>query len=641
MPTLRLLLAFTLLAVALTAGETPAIGAAPPAESPAQVSWRQRSAQVKDGDAEGWYRLSQWAGTQSLAAESRQALEKVIAVNPEHIQARKALGHEKIKDQWLTGDALYLAKGWTRHLGRWLSPADLQRTQQRQLKFRDMARQRADWSNAWELTTAHFKIKSNAAPRVVEEMAQAMEACMDTLVQIFQPRGGLPVIPLEIYATQEQFMRGSAMDGIPVSGGTLGYFWTLGNRSGIRCFYAGSIDRTLGVLFHECTHLVIKLSYGRDVPLWSNEGMAVFMEFAERQDKKLNIISVPWDRLWHLQEQIKEGTVSLNNLVGTRGDFYSVEYYPQGWSLTYFLLYANNGKYRNLLQGFYENRRRNLNPIVDFAATFGVSPDDMMKDWRPYFEKLEPRNVDELMSAALAAINYRYDATRALAYADAALAKAPTDWRTMLCRGRVLLNAARLAGSRPDAFTAAAAAFDQAAPGRPKFSKGKRPLREMLIDIDHALACAGAGNQQRALDLVYAVLDEDDLNSAGYRALAQILASANDPAARDLAAAKTTLQIADDFGNGPEHDHVRALIAAAENRPEEVMAMLQRAASQDAFGFGGMYYRAEAQRLLGGGGTEETIIVPRRRAPPRPPTTRPPAGAPPVDPSGGGTPPGR
>ena len=43
---------------------------------------------------------------------------------------------------------------------------------------------------------------------------------------------------------------------------------------------AGSLDRTLSTLFHECTHLVIHQACGDgvEVPTWANEGLAVFFE---------------------------------------------------------------------------------------------------------------------------------------------------------------------------------------------------------------------------------------------------------------------------------------------------------------------------------------------------------------------------
>jgi hypothetical protein len=55
------------------------------------------------------------------AARARAAFEAVVAIDPEHAAARRALGFERVDGRWLTGDELKRARGLVEVGGRWLS----------------------------------------------------------------------------------------------------------------------------------------------------------------------------------------------------------------------------------------------------------------------------------------------------------------------------------------------------------------------------------------------------------------------------------------------------------------------------------------------------------------------------------------
>ncbi len=547
--------------------------------------------------------LALWCRKNDLTAEMTKHLEEVIALKPEHGEARRLLGYEKVKGAWLRGEELAKAKGWVAYHGRWLPPREIARIEARKKRFREVSRQRADWANAWELKTEHFKIKSNCPAPIVQELAKSIEDCHAKISQIFKPRKSAP-ISLEVFAKQDQFARESGKAGIPVGPGMLGYFYW-GSDSGIRCYYAGSLERTLGTLFHECTHLIIRGSYN-EPPIWSNEGMAVFFEFARVTDAGFDIKSVPYDRLWHLRDMLKEGQVDLNELVGLRGSFeYGVEYYPQGWGLIHFLLYSNNGKYLGPLQKYYELKARK-DPAADFKTIFGVAPGDLKSEWEAYIAKLEPANAEELMAAALAAIDYRADAALAKGYAAQAKEKAPADWRTLACEARVLLRQAEL-DNDTELAAQALAGFDAAFEKRPK---AKKPtIRELQLDYERGLACVFAGDAVRAVSCAEDILEKDDFNAPAYRLLALALCSGDDAKTRDLAEAKEDLALAEDLGPGHENTWVTARIADAEGKDDQAQKLLMQAASEDRFGFGGFLYRREAMRLRARHGDGQIEIV--------------------------------
>ncbi len=95
---------------------------------------------LKDGDLDGHLRLARWCLEKKIAAEAAVEFRKVVALDPEHEEARLALGYRRLKDQWLTEEEYHTARGLVRHRGRWMTPEerDLEAAleQQRELEQR-------------------------------------------------------------------------------------------------------------------------------------------------------------------------------------------------------------------------------------------------------------------------------------------------------------------------------------------------------------------------------------------------------------------------------------------------------------------------------------------------------------------------
>lgn len=153
--------------------------------------------------------------------------------------------------KWVPEEEMYKAKGWVKYHGTWISPQRLKTIQARQAQVRERIKFASDWKNAWALKTEHFIIKSNVSPQLIEDLGKAMEQCYAELAKVFSAKANLKNIPIDVFATQEQFIRESAAAQIPVGTNTLGYFW-YGAETGIRCFYTGTPEQTMRTLFHEC-----------------------------------------------------------------------------------------------------------------------------------------------------------------------------------------------------------------------------------------------------------------------------------------------------------------------------------------------------------------------------------------------------
>jgi hypothetical protein len=87
--------------------------------APRAAAERRLDALAKD-DAAAAYRLALALQDEGFADLATRAHQRVLAADPDHPAARRALGFEKVDGRWLTGDDLFLAKGFVRVHGRWV-----------------------------------------------------------------------------------------------------------------------------------------------------------------------------------------------------------------------------------------------------------------------------------------------------------------------------------------------------------------------------------------------------------------------------------------------------------------------------------------------------------------------------------------
>lgn len=72
-------------------------------------------------DVKSMMALADWAKDHSLNGRATQLYQKVIVLDPDQAEARKALGFEKVNGVWLAGDDLMMARGFVKIGGRWVS----------------------------------------------------------------------------------------------------------------------------------------------------------------------------------------------------------------------------------------------------------------------------------------------------------------------------------------------------------------------------------------------------------------------------------------------------------------------------------------------------------------------------------------
>ena len=109
-------------------------------------------------DVKGMLELAAWAREKGLGTRSTDLYRKILTLDPDQADARKALGFEKVNGQWLTGDDLMVARGFVKVNGRWLSKdtAELMLEQEAQAKMENeriqLAKRMADQRHSEEMT---------------------------------------------------------------------------------------------------------------------------------------------------------------------------------------------------------------------------------------------------------------------------------------------------------------------------------------------------------------------------------------------------------------------------------------------------------------------------------------------------------
>ncbi len=76
--------------------------------------------------AEGQWSLSEWCREKKLREERKAHLERVIELDPNHQDARRALGYTLIENEWKTQDEVYIERGYVRYRGRWRLPQEVE-----------------------------------------------------------------------------------------------------------------------------------------------------------------------------------------------------------------------------------------------------------------------------------------------------------------------------------------------------------------------------------------------------------------------------------------------------------------------------------------------------------------------------------
>lgn len=75
---------------------------------------------------EGQWALAEWCFQQRLTAQREKHLRRVIELDPDHAEARRALGYSQLDGEWVTREEIMTRRGYQRYKGRWRTPQEIE-----------------------------------------------------------------------------------------------------------------------------------------------------------------------------------------------------------------------------------------------------------------------------------------------------------------------------------------------------------------------------------------------------------------------------------------------------------------------------------------------------------------------------------
>lgn len=92
-------------------------------EPTAEGEFRAREAAADPRDPAALWELTRFAAEHGLPGRAERTAERVLALAPDHPEARGFLGYARVFGTWRRGDSLRRAQGWVRHEGEWMTLA--------------------------------------------------------------------------------------------------------------------------------------------------------------------------------------------------------------------------------------------------------------------------------------------------------------------------------------------------------------------------------------------------------------------------------------------------------------------------------------------------------------------------------------
>ncbi len=93
-------------------------------QRPAEIEYEKIRSRYPD-TVEGQWELAEWCREQTLLSQRKTHLERVIALDPEHVRARRALGYSFVDGKWMTQKEVMTKRGYQYYKGRWRLPQEI------------------------------------------------------------------------------------------------------------------------------------------------------------------------------------------------------------------------------------------------------------------------------------------------------------------------------------------------------------------------------------------------------------------------------------------------------------------------------------------------------------------------------------
>jgi len=392
--------------------------------------WRTQLRGIERDYAQELYLLSRRALNDGYPSYAYSLVRESAIHDPDHPAARKILGFVRLGTEWVTPFAAsQIKKGnvWHEEFG-WLPKRDLERYArgERNYKGRWVSAEkerelRRDFSEAWEVRTDHYLIRTDVSLEKGVELGRALEDFheffYETFAGFFNTREQLvklfdgtarsvstnpkPYL-VHYYRSRDEYVDRLKRD-FPNIGITNGIYLTTGRTAH---FYDDPENNNEATLFHEGTHQlffeshVLNRSIGEKSHFWIIEGIACYMESFQRTDGVFSLGDPRYIRFAGARNNLlqKNYYVPLREFteMGMHEFQHSQELaknYTQASGLARFFMEYDNGRYREALvkhlTQLYSSSPRERDAAQSLETLTGVDFEDLDRQYADDARQIE------------------------------------------------------------------------------------------------------------------------------------------------------------------------------------------------------------------------------------------------------------
>ena len=330
--------------------------------------------------------LAQQAVKSKFPSYAFQLIREAVLHDSDHERARRLLGYVRYKDEWVSPferQRLEKKEVWTAQFG-WLPAAHVERYKSDErfylgkwMPAKEEAKQRQDFSKAWEIRTEHYLLKTNQSLERGVELATALEEFHRFFQQTFAAFFDTPQQLQKLFASTTMTQR-------PVKVPFNIHFFSSRDEyiAKLKSRYQGQIlalsngvydtdDRIVysfenpgtpaeTTMYHEATHQLLA-AHLKPSPMianranfWLIEGFACYIESFQRQGGRLTLGDPQCIRFATARQRLLQDGyyMPLEDFTRLGKDAYQAHprlqnNYSQAAGIVHFLMHYDKGRYRD------------------------------------------------------------------------------------------------------------------------------------------------------------------------------------------------------------------------------------------------------------------------------------------------------
>lgn len=190
-----------------------------------------------------------------------------------------------------------------------------------------------------------------------------------------------------------------------------GMFFVSGDNNGLATWVEERSNRSvIQVLQHEGFHQFANKYIGTNLPVWVNEGLAVYFEQAIMVEGRLRLGIAEPHRIDSIQGAVEDGdAIPILDLITMTSQQWHANMgvsqlanlqYTQSWSICYFLIHGKDGRYQRAFNRYLELVASGRSSERAFEQAFGTDDYSALeRQWQEFVaEELEPDNFSVMLT---------------------------------------------------------------------------------------------------------------------------------------------------------------------------------------------------------------------------------------------------